>query len=252
MNLLLKISALVLLFGSMLELHAQNNPIISGVLLTQNDSTPIVRAHIINLSSKTGTISNDDGEFTLDALPNDSISISIIGYVPVVNYAENIASIVYLEERNYQLELFNVIPYKTFAEFKDAFVKLELKDEGPKINQTIYLKKEELAGLGRSGTGIIIPGVISSIFASFNKLMQDKITYEELLRRDEYEAFLATKFNKDLVERITKMTNHSDINDFIEYCDFSPNFIHNNSNYTIITQTFECYDEYVSLPMASR
>jgi hypothetical protein len=228
--------------------YAQQKDVLSGVLLTKEDSTPIVRAHIINLSAKRGTISDVQGNFSISPQPTDSISISVIGYKTLVMEAQYLPEIIYLVERNYQLELFNVMPYKTFEEFREAFVNLDLPDTTRHVNPTIYLSKEELVGMGRSTTGgIIIPGVISSIFASFNKLMQDKITYEELLQRDEYEAFLATKFNGDLVQRITQLKDNSEINDFIKYCDFSNHYIEHNSNYTIITQVFECYDEYISL-----
>ena len=249
MNLFNKITYLILFVALFTSAKAQHN----GVILSKIDSTPLAQAHIINLTKKTGVVSNDKGEFTITPQSSDSIAISMMGFYTLKLIGAQLTDTVYLEQRNYVLELYNVIPYKTFAEFKEAFVKLELPDTFKHINPTIYLSKEELIGIDRgSQQGVILTGIVSSLFAAFNKRMKDKANYEMLLLRDEYEAFLATKFNPDLVKRITELNDRTTLEDFIDFCDFSNDFIANNSNYTIITRTFECYDEYLNLPLASK
>ncbi len=252
MNVLLRIIISVLLLILTTNLSGQNPTVLSGILLSKTDSAPIAQAHIINRSAKLGVISNDQGDFNLSCSATDTVSISVIGYQTIVLVAKELNDTIFLQQKNYQLELFNLMPYKTYAEFKEAFVKLDLPDDSPQINSSIYLSREELSGLGHRGSGIIVSGAISSIFASFNKLMQDKITYEQLLKRDEYEAFIATKFNAKLVHQITQMKSKVELNEFITYCDFNNYYIQNSSNYTIITQIFDCYEEYASLPMASK
>lgn len=248
MKVLIKIMFAFLLVVFISDLKAQHN----GIILSNLDSTALAQAHIINITKKTGVVSNDKGEFSMTPEPTDSIVISMMGFHSLKLLGGQLTDTIYLEQRNYVLELYNVIPYKTFAEFKEAFVKLELPDTFKHINPTIYLSKEELIGIDRvSQQGIIISGVVSSLFAAFNKRMKDKANYEMLLLRDEYEAFLATKFNPDLVKRITELNDKSTLEDFIAFCDFSNDFIANNNNYTIITRTFECYDEYLNLPLAS-
>lgn len=231
--------------------NANSQSTFYSILLTLHDTSQISQAHIINITSKTGVISDNEGKFGITANNNDSIQISVLGYQTITILANSITDTIYLKERNYVLELYNVMPYKTFAEFKDAFIKLQLPDTFRHVNQTFRLTNEELIGIDRvSQQGIIFSGVVSSIFAAFNKRMKDKANYEMLLLRDEYEAFLATKFNPDLVKKITELADKQTLNDFIIYCDFTNNFIANNNNYTIINQTFECYEEYINLPLA--
>ena len=237
---------------NVLNLTAQEKTAISGVLLSVTDSSVITEAHIINLTAQRGVISNAEGKFEIGTNPKDSILVSVIGYQPLTILAEQLSAVVYLQERNYELELFNVIPYKNFEEFKIAFVNLDLPDTERKVNSTIYLTKEELVGMGHTGSGIIFSGVISGILASFNKHMKDKANYEMLLLRDKYEAFLATKYNPAMVKRIVELNDTEKLNDFIAYCDFTNDFIARNNNYTIITQIFDCYDEYITLPLASK
>lgn len=249
MNLLSKIICSLVVLSSFTMLKAQTTTITQGTLLSLTDSTPVGQAHIINLTAKNGVISNNQGNFALAHQATDSISISSIGYKTIHILAKELSSTIYLQERNYQLELFNVMPYKTFKEFKDAFVNLELRDTVRPINSSIYLSKEALVqAFNEAQTGIIIP----LDFSSFSKRAKDKANYEMLLLHDEYEAFLASKFNPELVAKITELNNTDRLKDFIAYCDFTNEFIANNNNYDIITQTFECYDEYISLPLASK
>ncbi|MCB0400880.1 MAG: hypothetical protein KDD41_02250 [Flavobacteriales bacterium] len=223
---------------------------VKGVVLAKADSTPIPRAHVLNLTAKRGVITDESGAFLFTAQPGDSILVSVLGYHVFMMTAEELPETIYMEERNYQLELFNVMPYKTYEEFKVAFINLNLKDTNRVISKTIYLSREELIGAGYrqnadGGFGVIIPGVISSIFDAFDKRTKDKAHVEELIEMEKYEAYLATKFNPELVKRITELENPAKLHDFIDYCDFSKQYIRDHNKYDIITRTFECYEEYL-------
>lgn len=234
---------------TVLNAFAQERTTISGILLSISDSTAITEAHIINLTAQRGVITNALGKFEIKTNSKDSILITVIGYHSLTILAEQLTNLIYLQEKNYELELYNVIPYKNFEEFKEAFVKLELPDTFRHINSTIYLSKEELVqAYNEAQTGIIIP----IDFSSFGKRAKDKANYEMLLLKEKYEAFLATKFNPDLVNRILELNDVNKLTDFIAYCDFSNDFIAKSNNYTIITQIFDCYDEYIALPLASK
>lgn len=234
---------------TVLNASAQEQTAILGTLLSISDSTAITEAHIINLTAQRGVITNALGKFEIKSNPKDSILITVIGYYYLTIEAEQLTDIIYLQERNYELELYNVVPYKNFEEFKDAFVKLELPDTFRHINPTIYLSREELVqAYNEAQTGIIIP----IDFSSFGKRAKDKANYEMLLLKDKYEAFLATKFNPDLVNRILELNDTEKLTNFIVYCDFSNDFIAKSNNYTIITQIFDCYDEYITLSLASK
>lgn len=74
------------------------------------DSIKIVKnAHIINLTTKQGTFTNDDGAFRILAKENDSLQISSIGFVTKIfipkkyNFGMNHNNII-LEEKTYKLD----------------------------------------------------------------------------------------------------------------------------------------------------
>ena len=238
---------LLLSFG----LNAQTT-VISGIILSKVDSIPVQYAHIVNYSNQRGVVSDNQGSYTITANLGDSIIISAIGFETVHLKAANGVNQIYLKKAIHELETYTVLPYKTYTEFKEAFVELKLEDDGPKINNSIYLSIDELKSYEPKGNGLVARGAIEAFAALFNKRIQDKKNYDRLIARDNYEALLATKFNPHLVKHVTKIKDEFLVNDFMEYCDFTDQFIEYASEYVLITQIFECFYEYESLPVASK
>ena len=70
---------LILYFSFTFQLFAQDIELkIFGVV--ENDSLPIENAHIINLNSHKGTVSNHKGQFLMITKLNDTLQISAIGF----------------------------------------------------------------------------------------------------------------------------------------------------------------------------
>lgn len=95
-------------------------------------------------------------------------------------------------------------------------------------------------------------GAISGLLAKFNKRIKDKINYEKLLARDRRQVFLDKKFNPDLIKRITILKDSSIVNDFMKYCDFTDQFIEFSSDYYLVDQIINCFEEYNNLTMVNK
>ena len=210
----------------------------TGVILNKEDSSIIYHAHIINISSKTGVTSNQEGEFSLQTKLTDTLEISFIGFYSLKIIASEIQPIIYLERAIYTIEPYTVLPYKDFNEFRDAFVALELEGTVTKINASYTLSVEELRSYVPPSLGLL------------KYRNKDKENYERLLAKDRYETFLATKFNPNVIKRTTLLRDGTQINSFMEYCDFPDQFIEFSSQYNLFDQIINCFDEYNSLPMA--
>jgi len=68
----------ILLFLCISQLKAQDNKILHGHIST--DSLPANNIHIINITTKQGTTSDDAGEFSLTATINDSVLFSSVQF----------------------------------------------------------------------------------------------------------------------------------------------------------------------------
>ena len=93
--------------------------------------------------------------------------------------------------------------------------------------------------------GVTISGGISMIYDALSKQGKSKRRYKQLLIRDRYEKFLATKFNVKVIEQATYVKDEETLKDIKEYCDFTNHFIANANDYQIIKQIQDCYKEYV-------
>ena len=224
---------------------------VKGLILSQSDSSIISHAHIINTTSKIGVTSNQTGAFFIQAKLEDTLVISFIGFKSLRISASNIDSKVYLTRAIHNIETYTVLPYKDFNEFREAFTKLELKDTSSfKLNTSFVLSIDELKSWGPPQS--ILRGQFTALAVKFNKRIKDKKNYDRLIARDKHRAFLATKFNSKLVKQATVLREEYQINSFMEYCDFTDQFIELSSHYKLVDQIINCFDEYTNLPMVNK
>jgi hypothetical protein len=225
---------------------------IKGVILSNSDSSIISNAHIINVNSRIGVTSNPNGTFSIQTELNDTIVISFIGFRSLKIIASKTQPNIYLEREIYTIDPYTVLPYKSFQEFKEAFIQLELEDTVKhKMNPSIMVFAQPFYPNNING-GLSFSGPISGLAAKFNKRIKDRKNYEKLLIRDKYEAFLATKFNSNIIKQTTLLRNDSQINSFMEFCDFTDQFIEFSSQYNLFDQIINCYEEYNNLPLANK
>jgi len=249
-NLLRIIAFTTIFIFSVPLLIAQEEAITSSKILSQHDSTIIAGAHIVNLNSKNGVTSNDNGDFTILTELNDTLLISFIGYHSLKIKVSEVPTKIYLEKETYSIEPYTVLPYKNFNEFREAFTKLELQDTVKhKINPSIMVMTQPFYPCNING-GISFNGPISSLAALFNKRIKDRKNYEKLVERDKYETLLASKFNSKIIAQTTLLKEEYQIKSFMEYCDFTEYFIEFSSHYNLVDQIINCFEEYQSLPIA--
>jgi len=245
-NLLLKTILISCCLIGITNLTAQQR-LKTGVILKKIDSTSIESAHIINLNTNYGTKSNVNGAFTISVQKGDTLLVSFIGYQTLKIIEFKNLDTLYLEQETFTLELYTVLPYKNFKEFKEAFVNLKLKDTVKhKMNPSVMALVQPFHPNNING-GISFSGPISSILAKFNKRIKDKQNYLKLIARDNYQAQLSKKFNPQFIKRITELKNNLIVSDFMTYCDFTDKFIEVSSDYELIDQVFVCYEEYKSI-----
>jgi hypothetical protein len=98
---------------------------------------PIPYAHVIVHKDFRSTVSDPQGRFTIISFPRDTLLISCVGYkllkvpVPNVSYEDSKHYIkdIIMEEDTIMLSEVTIFPWKTYREFKDAFMALELPED---------------------------------------------------------------------------------------------------------------------------
>ncbi len=154
---------IIFVFAGLQQLSAQE-VLVQWTGVVRNDLLePIPFAHIIVKKDFRGTVSDPQGMFTIITYPNDTLLISCVGYkarkipVPYVSAADSkhyIKDIV-LEEDTIMLSEVVIFPWKTYKEFKDAFMSLDLpEDDMQRAYRNIAIIQEQIynAAMNRSAT----------------------------------------------------------------------------------------------------
>ena len=106
---------------------------LSGMVFNKN-SEPVKYAHIVSKTTHRGTITDTTGLFTIITHKNDTIIFSCMGYKPTYyvvpqkldNFYYTID--VLMEHDTIMLEEVIILPWKTYEEFKEAFLSLRIPE----------------------------------------------------------------------------------------------------------------------------
>jgi len=136
---------------------------------------PIPYAHIIVKKDYRGTVSDPNGMFTIITYPRDTLLVSCMGYkprkipVPSITYEDpkHYIKDVILEEDVISLSEVVIFPWKTYKEFKDAFIALELpEDDLQRAYHNIAILQEQIYN--------VIANRPASASANFRDLMNNR------------------------------------------------------------------------------
>jgi len=103
--------------------------------LTDELLQPLPYAHILILNNYRGTITDQQGKFTLVTEVNDSIMLSTVGYKRrIITVPDNLKEPFYtldiiLQTDTFMIDEVVVYPWKSYEEFKEAFLNLKLPDD---------------------------------------------------------------------------------------------------------------------------
>jgi len=221
MNRLLAIMIAFLICG--IESFSQNSDaLIIGKVIDAETLESIPNAHIFNLRSNQGLISNQDGTFLIMVQSSDYIKITHIAYYEAYHQIKNqTKDTLYIKiyRKTYQLESVTVYPWSK-EEFKFKFIHTDFKQDSiDKFLKKITVPKEELVQLAKSTAIISIPISYKTSKERQIIILNDIKNWVE--KETEYR------------ELITKITGYQaeELNAFIMFCNFSKRYIMNARAY---------------------
>jgi hypothetical protein len=100
---------------------------------------PLGHVNIIILNERRGTTADARGLFSLVVQPNDTILFSHVGYKPTIHVipdsldTKQYPSDIFMVSDTFRLAEVRVYPWKTYEEFKDAFMAMDPPDSDKQI-----------------------------------------------------------------------------------------------------------------------
>ena len=127
---------IILFFSVSLSGYAQDHDLIQLSGVVRNEfMQPLQFTHILVTNQHRGTISDQKGMFSFIVQPHDTILFSQVGYkrvgliIPDTLKTFHLEVDIYMETDTIMIEEVIILPWKTYEEFKEAFLALELPDD---------------------------------------------------------------------------------------------------------------------------
>lgn len=265
-----KIILIFFLFGLSFHVLAQEDDIINsdsisnlqdkvflkGRVISNNDNSPLQSAHIVNLNSINGTITDSNGEFEIAAKANDTIFISYIGYQSVklkitrdllkgneldISIHEKVVNINEVTVKAHNLIGVLVVDAKNVPE--DSYSRIHING----------LPQAYEIGRAKSNYNSGLSSVFSPIDFWYKKLgskPNELKRLKKLKEGDQLRGMMEQKYSREIMMGFLDMSR-KELNDLLSECNYSGRFITKASDLQIIEAVLECYENYRAVKKGS-
>jgi len=222
----------------------------SAVVVNAQTDEPLESVHVVNLNQVIGTITNEEGEFTIMAAVNDTLYFSYLGFksqkIRVTNDMFRFSDTkIALTELAYALEEVIVRPYQL-----TGYLEIDVKNLP--IN-TAY--QYSISGLSKSyEAGNKNPSAVTKVLGAIlnpadllrnlfgkrpNQMRKLRLVKEDDRIRD----LLASKFDRETLTELLQIEK-MDIDDILSNCNYSKSFITTANDLQILDAISSCYEEF--------
>lgn len=228
----------------------QNTHTLKGKIISITDKKPLPSAHIINLNSVRGTITNNDGQFEIPAVVNDTIFISYIGFQSIklkitndllkgneleIAIHEKIVKIEEVVVKSHKLIGVLVVDAKNVPEDIYSRIHINGLPQGYEIG-TSY------SGNFNSGlTKIFNP--VDFWYKKIGAKPKELKRLKKLKEGDEMKGIMEQQYSREIMMDYLDMSR-KELNDLLTECNYSSRFISKASDLQIIEAVLDCYENY--------
>lgn len=229
---------------------AQDNEEIKGKVLNDANDEVMENVNIVNLNQVVGTTTNEKGEFQIRARVNDTLYFSYLGFksirVRVTNDWLKFGDIkVKMTELGIALEEVVVRPVQL-----TGYVEIDAK-----LIPIYDNYRYRISGLGTGYEGgSNQPGAISKVLSSifnpadflyqvFGKRPKQMSKLRQMKDDDEIRNLLQSKYDRETLMAVLQL-ERVDIDEILNKCNYSADFIRTANDLTILDAISECYQEY--------
>lgn len=224
-----------------------------GRIISIVDKEPLQSAHIVNLNSVEGTITNSNGQFEIPAVVNDTIFISYIGYQSIklkvtndllkgneleIAIHEKVVNIQEITVKSHKLIGVLVVDAKNVPE--DSYSRIHINGLPQAYEIGNSYKRNYNSGLG----AIFNP--VDFWYNKFGKKPREMERLRKLKEGDQMRSMMEQKYSREIMMDYLDMSR-KELNDLLTECNYSSRFINKASDLQIIEAVLECYENYRAL-----
>ncbi len=224
---------------------------LKGRVISVTTKKPLPSAHILNLNSVRGTITNSDGQFELSAIPNDTIFISYLGYQSIkLKITKDLLKGNELEIAIHE-KIVNIDEVVVKSHRLIGVLVVDAKNVPKDRHSRIYI--DGLPQTYEAGGTMNFNSAMSAIFNPvdfwYNKLgkrSKEMKRLKKLKEGDQVRSMMDQKYSREVILDYLDMSR-KELNDLLTECNYSQRFIDKASDLQIIEAFLECYDNHQAI-----
>jgi hypothetical protein len=224
---------------------------VKGTIIDDGTLLPIAGVNIININKVKGTVTDNRGNFTLEASPNDTLHISFIGYQSLKVRVTNdwvkfkTQTKVPLTQRAYTLEEIVINKYEL-----TGFLPIDSKLNPVKENYRYSISGLPQGYEGGENSPNAFKRLVSSVLNPadllhniFGRKSNEMRRLREMKKDDTVRNALASKFDRETLAALLGVSK-DEIVQLLERCNYSEDFINTANDLQIMDAISGCYEEY--------
>lgn len=225
---------------------------LKGRVISVTNKKALPSAHIINLNSVSGTITNNNGQFEISAKPNDTIFISYIGYQSIkLKITRDLLKGNELEIAIHEKTV-NIDEVTIKAHRLIGVLVVDAKNVPEDKFSRIYINGLPQA-YETSSSSNSYSSAINAIFNPvdfwYNKLgkkPKELKRLKKLKEGDQMRNLMEQKYSREVIMNYLDMSR-KELNDLLTECNYSSRFIEKASDLQIVEAFLECYDNHKAI-----
>ncbi|MDP3353582.1 MAG: carboxypeptidase-like regulatory domain-containing protein [Flavobacteriaceae bacterium] len=230
---------------------------LKGQIIHNETKEPLQNAHIINLNTVIGTITDSKGNFELNTVANDTIYVSFLGFQSIkIKITNDLLKgnevIISLHETTQEIKEVVVKSHKLIGVLeidaknipKDLYTRIHIDG----ISQTYEVGVARAKSYDSPVAAIFQP--IDFFYNQFGKKPLQLKKLRKLKEDDQLRAIMEQKFNREIMMEYLNM-DYAELNELLNNCNYSEYFIKKASDLQIIEALLECFENYKAVKKGS-
>ena len=233
-----KIIILLILLYCLIDANAQPQNI-KAKLIDSETGRYVNQGIIVNKRTNYGFFVDLDGTFKTDMFLEDTLLISSSGYALLkVCFKDSIKTAGYI----FQIRLSRPIVELKSVEIKPRKSLVEIQDALKKIKTPQADKMRQYEGLLGAMSALQSP--ITYMYMQFSRMERSKRLVEELVNNDNRMELMRELMRSYLIYNLIDI-NDAQLDDFIQYCRISDEFIKQSTEYELAVYIKKRYEQYM-------
>jgi len=223
---------------------------VNGKIMDVNTRFPLKSAHILNLNSVVGTITNRFGEFAITAKKNDILYISYIGYESIKlkitnDLLKNDKLEIAIHQKIVDIKEIKVKAHKLVGvlaiDAKNVPVNLPTRIHINGLAQAFEVGRAQARNYESPLAAVFSP--VDFWYQKLGKKPKEMKKLKQLRKDDNLREIMEQKFDREVMLEYLDMSR-DELHDLLKDCNYSKRFIRKASDLQVVNAVINCYESH--------